>query len=229
MSTILNSRLAPGARRLNVADDALDLLPGLAAWWPAQRTLFVADVHIGKAASFRALGQPVPSGTTQNNLHRLSALVTECEAQRLVVLGDFLHASPAQQPQVVDQVKAWRDGLSQLDCVLVRGNHDSHAGDPPPSLRFRVVDEPSPMGPFLACHHPGARPGGLVLAGHLHPAITLRGPAHDRHRLPCFCMTPGQLILPAFGAFTGTTLHGLPPGATCYPVGAGQVLGPVGV
>lgn len=227
MSMLVDFTVPAGARRLTVGNDVLDLLPGRAAWWPLQRTLFVADVHIGKAASFRALGQPVPSGTTQDNLARLSALVAHCEAQRLVVLGDFLHAAAAQQAQVVDQVQAWRDRLPALDCVLVRGNHDSHAGDPPAALRFQVVDEPSPMGPFLACHHPGARPGGLVLAGHLHPAVVLRGPAHDRHRLPCFCLTPDQLILPAFGAFTGTTLQGLPDGARCFPIAADQVLGPM--
>lgn len=227
MSTVENFTLPAGARRLTVGDDVLDLLPGRAAWWPSHRTLFVADVHIGKAASFRALGQPVPAGTTQDNLRRLTALVQQCQAQRLVVLGDFLHAATAQQAQVVEQVQVWRDLHSGLDCVLVRGNHDSHAGDPPPSLRFEVVDEPSPMGPFLACHHPGARPGGLVLAGHLHPAVALRGPAHDRHRLPCFCLTQDQLILPAFGAFTGTTLEGLPKAARCYPIAADQVLGPI--
>jgi len=216
-----------GARRLTAAGDVLDLLPGLAAWWPAQRTLFVADVHIGKGASFRALGQPVPAGTTRDNLMRLAALIGQTGAERLVVLGDFLHAAAAQQAQVLDQVHEWRAQMAGLSCVLVRGNHDSHAGDPPPSLRFEIVDEPFPMGPFLACHHPGPRGGGLVLAGHLHPAVMLRGPARDRHRLPCFCLTEDQLILPAFGAFTGTTLSGLPPGAACYAVGGGQVFGPI--
>jgi metallophosphoesterase superfamily enzyme len=38
--------------------------------------------------------------------------------------------------------------------VLVRGNHDSRAGDPPASLGIRVVDEPFAVGPFAACHHP---------------------------------------------------------------------------
>ena len=41
----------------------------------ASRTLFVADLHLGKSATFRARGLPVPSGTTQDNLRRLAALV----------------------------------------------------------------------------------------------------------------------------------------------------------
>ena len=41
----------------------LQLLAGKAAWWPAERTLLVADAHIGKAVSFRRLGVPVPEAT----------------------------------------------------------------------------------------------------------------------------------------------------------------------
>ena len=38
----------------------LTLLPERAVWREASRTLFVADVHIGKAAAFRAAGLPRP-------------------------------------------------------------------------------------------------------------------------------------------------------------------------
>lgn len=218
----------PGALALTLAGERVWLLPERALWWPATRSLFVADVHLGKAASFRALGQPVPSGTTRDNLDRLSALVDGTGAARLVVLGDFLHAAAAQQPGVLDPTHRWRERHAALDCVLIRGNHDSHAGDPPPSLRFRIEDEPwrgegASLGPFAACHHPRHVPGAYVLAGHLHPAVTLRGRAHERQRLPCFCETEGLMILPAFGAFTGTTLQGLPEGARCHAVGGGTV------
>ena len=57
--------------RVHWAGEALDLLSERALWWPAERMLFVADLHLGKAASYRALGQPVPGGTTQENLARL--------------------------------------------------------------------------------------------------------------------------------------------------------------
>jgi hypothetical protein len=41
------------------------MLPDRATWWPAERVLFVADVHLGKPATYSALGQPVPKGTTR--------------------------------------------------------------------------------------------------------------------------------------------------------------------
>jgi metallophosphoesterase superfamily enzyme len=110
--------------------------------------------------------------------------------------------------------------------VLVRGNHDSRAGDPPPSLGFEIVDEPWPVPDapgLVACHHPQRAAGGTVLAGHWHPALDLRGPARDHERLPCFCHHDGVLVLPAFGAFTGSSPHPPPAGSTCYPVGGDRV------
>ncbi len=216
-----------GALSITLAGEPVVLLPERALWWPREATLFVADVHLGKAASYRALGQPVPSGTTRDNLERLSTLIDSLGARRLAVLGDFLHAATAQQAQVMTPVHTWRERHATLHCVLVRGNHDSHAGDPPPSLRFDMVDEPFRMGPFAACHHPQTVTDAVVLAGHLHPAVQLRGRAHDRERLPCFCEVQaeegGLLILPAFGAFTGSTLD-LPRGTLrCYAVGGGRV------
>ncbi|SDP55101.1 putative phosphoesterase [Rhodoferax sp. OV413] len=212
-----------GALAITLAGEPVALLPDRALWWPRERTLFVADVHLGKAASFRALGQPVPAGTTRDNLDRLSLLIDELSVRQLVVLGDFLHAATAQQAQVMDPVSAWRERHATLHCTLVRGNHDSRAGDPPPSLRFDIVDEPFRIGPFAACHHPQPVIGAYALAGHLHPAVQIRGRAHTRERLPCFCEGDGLMILPAFGAFTGSTLDLPPSTLRCYAAGGGRV------
>jgi DNA ligase-associated metallophosphoesterase len=206
-----------------LAGEAVHLLPDPALWWPAGQTLFIADLHIGKAAVFRARGLPVPAGTTRSNLDRLSVLVARHHPRRLVVLGDFLHAAESHTPSVLAALAGWRAEHQNLELVLVRGNHDSHAGDPPASLGFEVVDEPWPLGPFACCHHPQHVAQRLVLAGHLHPAVRLRGPAHDSLRLPCFSHTAGLLLLPAFGGFTGTYLLAPQAGQNLYAVGGGQV------
>lgn len=188
-------------------DARLWLLPERAIWWPAEATLFVADVHLGKAAAFRSAGLAVPGGTTRDNLRRLADLVARHRARRLVVLGDLLHARAARTPAVLQALRDWRAAHAGLAWVLVRGNHDDHAGDPPADLGIAVVEEPWPLGPWQCRHEPPAGgpagASGMALCGHAHPVCVLHGPARERLRLPCFVLTPSALWLPAFGAFTG--------------------------
>ncbi|MDR6215586.1 ligase-associated DNA damage response endonuclease PdeM [Paracidovorax wautersii] len=212
-----------GSHCITLAGEAVHLLPQHALWWPAQGALFIADLHLGKAATFRARGIPVPAGTTQGNLAQLTALLDGLAAHRLVVLGDFLHAAEAQTPAVLAALAAWRDRHAGVAMTLVRGNHDSHAGDPPSALGIEVVDEPWRLGPFSGCHHPQGDAPQHVLAGHVHPSVVLRGPARDALRLPCFAVHSGFTLLPAFGLFTGTASLSPEPGCQVYAVGGGRV------
>lgn len=205
------------------AGEDLHLLPEHALWWPAGRALFVADLHLGKAASYRAQGQPVPGGTTADNLARLDTLLCAHGPKQLVFLGDFLHAASGRTVQVLHALLAWRQRHVRIDMTLVRGNHDDRAGDPPPEAGIEVVNEPWLLGPFACCHHPQSHPTHHVLAGHLHPVCRLQGPGRDRLRLPCFASDPDQTILPAFGAFTGGHLLAPAPGRRLYAVGGERV------
>jgi len=186
-----------------VAGERLVLLPEKAAFWPRARALFVADFHLGKAASFRSAGIPLPSGTTRENLERLDRAVVNTKAQQLIFLGDFLHAASGRAPRTLDAFSEWRGTRGDLELTLVRGNHDARAGDPPESFGIRCIDAGGAFGAFILNHEPGAARGGYALAGHIHPAVRLRGEGESL-RLPCFWFGSRYGVLPAFGAFTGT-------------------------
>ena len=191
--------------------ETVELHAQRALHWPRGRTLFVADVHLGKGATFRAAGVPVPRGATAADLARLSGLVARTGATTLCVLGDFLHAATGRVAALDRAVQAWRESHRDLDVLLVRGNHDLHAGDPPASWHVCVVPEPHALPPFLACHAPHAPRRGHALCGHVHPGVTVRGRAHEAVRLPCFVLGPRCTLLPAFGRLTG--LAGVVPAA----------------
>lgn len=170
---------------------------------PLHRAMFVADVHLGKAATFRSLGVPVPAGTTQENLDRLSAAIAEFHPASLYFLGDLLHAKAAHNSDLLGKLLNWRMQHAGIEMTLIRGNHDSKAGDPPADMNIQVIEEPFMLGGFALCHHPQAVPGALALAGHEHPVVVLNGKGRSRARLPCFYLKSDQLILPSFGEFTG--------------------------
>ena len=196
-------------------------------------TLFVADVHLGKGAVFRARGVPVPSGDSAEDLHRLSGALRSTGATRLVVLGDLAHGPGSFDVHVRDAMTTWRAKHAEVHVLIVRGNHDRSAGDPPPELGFEVRAEPVEVEGYVARHHPPeeveadedaddgpARAAGrLSLVGHLHPVARLEGGA-DRARLPCFWLRSAVLVLPAWGRFTG--------GYAVRPIGRDRVFVPAG-
>lgn len=184
---------------MEAAGESLWLLPQGAVWWPAGRTLFAADLHLGKGAAFRAHGQAVPAGSSAQTLARLEALAAAQGAAALVVLGDFWHGRAGLTPPLLAAVTRFAE---RLPTTLVLGNHDRPIH--PDGLPMRVVDETLTLGPLKAAHEPPP-PGhsGFTLAGHLHPAVALRSRAGDRLRRPCFVRYPHALVLPAFGGLTG--------------------------
>jgi DNA ligase-associated metallophosphoesterase len=185
--------------------NGLTLLPERAVWRDDTRTLFVADVHIGKSAHFRALGVPVPAGATRENLNRLDALIDTLAPRELVVLGDLFHAPAAYRGAPMAEFAKWRQRRASLRLKLVAGNHDARAGFAPAHLGLDWVKEPHDLDGLVCRHIPPEtdEDGPLMLAGHWHPAARLYGPGRDRVRLPCFLMRRRLLVLPAFGEFTG--------------------------
>lgn len=188
---------------VRLAGEELWLLPEKAIYWPAQQALLVADVHFGKAAAYRRLGQPVPQGTTTQNIRVLDGLLARLACRQLIFLGDFLHGPGSHAPDTLSALAQWRARHIDLPMTLIRGNHDKRAGDPPTSLNIRVVPEPMLLGPFALQHEPDAHADRHVLAGHVHPVYRLHGRGRQSLRLACFRLGEAVSLLPAFGAFTG--------------------------
>lgn len=190
--------------RVCLAGETIELLPERALFWPRPGTLVVADLHWGKAATFRAAGIPIPAGSTRDDLARLDLALRRTHARRLVVLGDLFHARAGRVAAgTLAELRRWRGLHPELEMLLVRGNHDRHAGDPPEDLRIKCVNAPAFVPPFVFRHEPSSSAAGFTLAGHLHPGLVLCGPALQRERLPCFLLREHSAILPAFGSFTG--------------------------
>ncbi len=212
---------------LELAGTEVALLAERALWWPARRTLVVADLHWGKGATFRAAGIPVPHGSTADDLARLTRALDRTGATRLVILGDLFHARAGREAAAtLAPLRRWRERHASVELLLVRGNHDRHAGDPPADLGIACADAPVRDAPFVHRHHPEPDPTGYVLSGHLHPAARLVGPGRLRERLPAFVIGPRAAILPAFGSFTGGAEPELGEGDRLW-VCAGQLVLPV--
>ncbi len=206
------------------AGERLILLAGKAIAWPRTASLIVADLHFGKPAAFRMSGIPVPESTTTSDLERLDELLLAHRSRRLIVLGDFFHSAAGLQPEMMDAVADWCGKKAALEILLVPGNHDKKSGEPPECWNIRNVPDGWSLAPFSFCHQPRDIAGSHVLAGHIHPAISLREKFGGGLRVPCFWFTRTCAVLPAFGSFTGTQSIHPARGDRVFAVGDGEIL-----
>ena len=213
----------PFSKAVKFVGHTFDFYADRAIYWPAANALVVADVHIGKAESFRANGVPVPGGCTAKDLGRLSVLLDRTAASRLIIVGDFLHA--AESHACMDQVAAWRKVHEHVQIDLILGNHDRKAGAIADELCIRhIAGEYEDRGLFFVHDPQHASPDRPTIAGHVHPQAMLNDFDGSGMRVPCYVMDPNLLILPSFGSFTGG--HCLPhaPQRRRFIAAAGRVV-----
>ncbi len=203
--------------------ETLVLLHERALWWPREETLLIADPHFGKAATFRMAGIPVPETSHDDDLERLSGVLATTGAARFVILGDFLHGRTGRSAGVLSALAAWRARHSAVDIVLVRGNHDRHAGSLPEEWEITCVNGPWRLGPFHCRHEPCEYAAAPVLAGHLHPSFRVVERSGLSLSAPCYHFSRCVAVLPAFGTFTGTHSVRPNPGDRIFLVGPDSV------
>ncbi len=187
---------------IRLGGHSLQLLPDRAVFWPRQKALLLADAHLGKDQVFRGAGVAVPAGVLATDLARIDALLTNTGAERLIVLGDWVHAPPQGGDDWPAQISAWRASHPHLAIDLVLGNHDRALDAWLAGWNIRAHSVALDLD-GLCLVHEWTDAGGLPgLSGHLHPGAVIRH-RRERVRLPAFLLGDEHLVLPAFGRFTG--------------------------
>ncbi len=200
------------------------LIAQRAAFWKEQGILLIADPHFGKAASFRSQGIAIPRGTTRHDLDRLADLISLLRPRQLVILGDLIHSASSKSRYVLSELRQWRQNFSDLRIRLIQGNHDRRSGDPPSELRIDHVQKDYSLGPIIFAHQPCQQARGYTIAGHVHPAVMLKGKGRHKERFACFYFSADYAILPAFGSFTGHHLIRPSAGDRVYIVAEDQIM-----
>ena len=169
-----------------------------ALYMPDAGILVVSDLHLEKGAAFARRGMMLPPYDTLATLTVLSADITRYDPKLVVSLGDSFHdrVGSAHLPE------AFRSLIAEMargrEWIWINGNHDP---DGTVDLPGTSADEMH-YGGLTFRHEPK---GGLQkgeIAGHLHPAATVRRREKSVRR-PCFATDGARLLMPAFGVMTG--------------------------
>ena len=169
-----------------------------AAWWPSERMLIVADMHLEKGSAFARRGRFLPPYDSVATLARLTNLVARHRPRSLLALGDSFHDRHAGERMEAGLLQALAGLASGLEMIWIAGNHDPEIPAGLPGERAEEIA----VGPLTFRHEP--RPGAQAgeIAGHLHPAakvVSQRGGV----RRPAFITDGLRLVMPAFGSYAG--------------------------
>ncbi len=185
-----------GAAQITVAGVAVVIDCAGALYWPDERVLAVADLHLEKGSSFAARGVLLPPYDTAATLARLALVIARYAPRAVIALGDSFHDGHGP----VRIAAADRAALVALqrgrDWIWIAGNHDP---DPVSAIGGNFVAALA-IGALAFRHEPTGEAGEI--AGHLHPMARVSGRGRCITRR-CFASDGARLVMPAFGAFAG--------------------------
>jgi DNA ligase-associated metallophosphoesterase len=197
-------------RYFNFRDQDLWLSPERVIFWENQKALILSDSHFGKTGHFRKSGVPVPQNLFLEDLQRLFDLLQFYKPEQLIVVGDLFHSRSNKEHLLFEK---WRNDFTELEVLLVKGNHDILDRNWYAQTRINVyADELLRINDLAFTHdytdirnfpqHTDA----YFFTGHLHPGIAIRGKSRQSLSFPCFYFNDQFAVLPAFSKFSGLAL-----------------------
>lgn len=169
-----------------------------ALYLPDAGILVVSDLHLEKGAAFARRGMMLPPYDTLATLTVLAAVISRYDPKLVISLGDNFHDRVGSE-HLPD---AFRTLIVEMargrEWIWINGNHDP---DGTINLPGTCSDELYYAG-LTFRHEPrdGLQQGEI--AGHLHPAATVRRREKSVRR-PCFATDGARLLMPAFGVMSG--------------------------
>ncbi len=168
-------------------------------------SIFIADLHLGKASHFRKAGIPIPEPIHEADFQNLNNLLLGMKPKKIFFLGDLFHSTWNGQ---WEEFNSFLTAFSETEFHLIKGNHDILSPTYYKNSVLKIHEHPLQLGPFVFSHEPISTldRGLLNICGHIHPGLLLRGKARQSVKIPCFHWSENILVLPSFGNFTGLAL-----------------------
>jgi uncharacterized protein len=198
--------------RLQLSDD-LVTDHRRAAWFPNERVLAVADLHLGYAWAHRLSGQLMPIPPTNDTLDRLVELQREYQPAEIVVLGDIVHRA-MNLGVLEEEMRELFNALSPTSrLTFLAGNHDRDLQKVLKQWLLPIELAASrEVGTNVLVHGDAAMNADrCVVMGHEHPAISIGDGVTTSQKCPCFLISETVIVLPAFSRWAaGTNIRAYP-------------------
>jgi DNA ligase-associated metallophosphoesterase len=169
-----------------------------ALYLPDAGILVVSDLHLEKGAAFARRGMMLPPYDTLATLTVLSAVIARYDPKFVISLGDNFH-DRVGSAHLPDAFRALIVNMARgREWIWINGNHDPDGTVDLPGSCTNAMQHSG----LTFRHEPKAGPQSGEIAGHLHPAATVRR-REKAIRRPCFATDGARLLMPAFGVMSG--------------------------
>jgi putative SbcD/Mre11-related phosphoesterase len=147
-----------------------------------ERTLVIADLHIGWEIALAQQGIHVPSQTAKM-LQKLLKLIDHCKPTDLLILGDVKHTIAKVELEEWRDIPEFFETLSQKipNIQVILGNHDGNL-EPLLPEKIQLIPQTGLVKDKVGYFHGNAWPAPELLAchslvmGHVHPTVAFRDP-----------------------------------------------------
>ncbi|PBJ10086.1 ligase-associated DNA damage response endonuclease PdeM [Flavobacterium sp. ACN6] len=187
--------------KIEINNEVFELHPTGALYWESKKTVIISDLHLGKVTHFRKHGIAIPQSAVSENFRKITEVLDYFVPEKIIFLGDLFHSTKNAE---WDLFENWVLD-NNYETYLITGNHDIIDESHYKKIGVVVV-EMLEINTFFFTHHPTEKENLFNFSGHIHPGIILRGLGLQSLKLRCFFRQHNQMILPAFGEFTGKHL-----------------------
>ena len=174
------------------------------------KTLIIADLHLGYEESLNVRGVLVPRIQFKDTYEKLDKLLKNLDVETIIITGDFKH-----EFGFISNTE-WNNILKIIDLffkyakkiILIKGNHDVNLGPIAKKINIEILGYVK-FDDIFICHGDEIlkefNKSKIIIIGHEHPAIGLiKGNKYEKYK----CFLKGKfedkvlIVLPSFNVLT---------------------------
>jgi len=172
------------------------------------KTLVVADIHLGITREFYEAGISIPS-QVKKFANRINELKKKTKAKKLLILGDLKHKVPGISWQEQKEIPEFLSLLKFKEIIIVKGNHDGWIEKMVPKnikvRKYITIDN------YLFTHgHRKVKTKKNIVIGHNHPFIKFIDDFGNKYYEPVWLLGKIKnqiiIIMPSFNELAGATI-----------------------
>jgi putative SbcD/Mre11-related phosphoesterase len=150
----------------------------LALWLKKEKTLVIADLHLGFEENLHRQGVLVPWFQFKEIKKRLEKIFSKTKPEKIIINGDLKHEFGSIPQQEWDEVKGIIDFLQKnsKELILVKGNHDKILGPIANYKKVKLKDSVTIRDTIIMHGHELSKiPEKIktIIIAHEHPALGL--------------------------------------------------------